>query len=150
MALQDKETLLSNEQAVTVTAFSTNQYDTGAVAVGRNIGRSNCDLRAVFTVDVAALAAGAATVTFEIGEADDAAGTNFVALASSAAIGKAALTVGAKPFDVKLPDTTKRFIVGRYTVATGPLTAGAFTLALQIGSDHQRAYAGGNNVSEFG
>lgn len=149
MALQDKETLLSNEQAVTATAFSTNSYDTGNVAGGRNIGRSNADLRAVFTVDAAVTASGAATVVFEIGEADDAAGTNFVALAATPAIGKAALTLGAKPFDVKIPDTTKRFIMARYTVATGPLTAGAFTCALQIGSDHQRAYPSGHNASAF-
>ena len=149
MALTDRQTLLSNEQAVTVTAFSTDQYDTGNVTGGRNIGRSNADLRAVFTVDEAATASGSATVVFEIGEADDAAGTGFVALAASAAIGKAALTVGAKPFDVKIPDTTKRFIVGRYTVATGPLTAGKFTLSLQVGSDHQRTYPRGDNVSSF-
>lgn len=142
--LVDRQTLLSDRQAVTATAFSTDQYDTGALSPSRNIGRGN-GLRAVFTVQQAALAAGAATVTFEIGEADDAAGTGFVALATSTAIGKAALTVGAKPFDIPIPDTSKRFIMGRYTVGTGPLTAGLFSLALLRGSDHQRAYPDGYN-----
>jgi len=149
MALTDRQTLLSNEQAVTVTAFSTDQYDTGNVAGGRNIGRAHQPLRAVFTVDEAAVSGGATTVAFEIGHADAADGTGFVALASSAAIGKAALTIGAKPLDVAIPDTAKRFIMGRYTVATGPLTAGKFTLSLQIGSDHQRAYPRGDNPSAF-
>lgn len=141
MSLIDRQTLLSDEQAVTTTAFSTDQYDLGAGSPSRNIGRIG--LRAVFTVDVAATADGAATVNFEIGHADDAAGTNFAPLAASGVIGKAALTVGAVPFDVPLPDSSKRFIMGRYTVATGPLTAGKFSLALLRGSDHQRAYPDG-------
>ena len=141
--LIDKETLLSDEQAVTATAFSANQYDTGGISPTNNRGRQG--LRAVFTTSIAALAAGAATVTFEIGEADDAAGTNFRVLASSGPIGKADLTIGSKPFDIPLPDTNKRFLLARYTVATGPLTAGKFSCALVCGSDHQRAYADGYN-----
>lgn len=140
--LVDRQTLLSDRQAVTATAFSTDQYDTGALSPSRNIGRGN-DLRAVFTCQQTALAAGAATVTFELIEADDAAGTGAVVIASSAAIGKAALTAGSKPFDIPIPDTSKRFIMGRYTVATGPLTAGLFSLALLRGSDHQRIYPDG-------
>lgn len=145
MALRDVQTTLSDEQAVTVTAFSSNQYDVGAAL--NNIGRQG--MRAVFTVDEAAAAAGAATVTFEIGEADDAAGTNFRALAGSGAIGKADLAAGATPFDVPIPDTSKRYIVGRYTVGTGPLTAGKFTLALVTGSDHRRAYPDGYNSPAY-
>lgn len=142
--LVDRQTLLSDRQAVTATAFSTDQYDLGAGSPSRNMGRGN-DLRAVFTVQQAATAAGAATVVFEIGEADDAAGTNYQILAASPAIGKAALVIGAKPFDIRIPDTTKRFIIGRYTVATGPLTAGQFSLALLRGSDHIRNYPDGYN-----
>lgn len=141
MSLIDVQALLSDEQAVTATAFSSNQYDTGAGSPSRNMGRRG--MRAVFTTDEAATASGSATVSFEIGEADDAAGTNYVALAASPAIGKAALTAGSKPFDVPLPDTSKRFILGRFVVATGPLTAGKFSLALMLGSDHQRAYPDG-------
>lgn len=147
--LIDKETLLSDEQAVTVTAFSSNSYDTGNVSPARNLGRTSPGIRAIFNVDEAATAAGAATVTFEIGHADDAAGTGFVALATSAAIGKAALTLGAVPFDVPIPDNAKRFIMGRYTVGTGPLTAGKFSLALVNGTPHQRAYPSGHNPSAF-
>ena len=141
MSLIDRQALLSDKQAVTVTAFSSDQYDTGNVSPSRNIGRFG--LRAVFSVDETALAAGAATVTFELIEADDAAGTGANVIASSAAIGKAALTVGARPFDIPIPDTSKRFIMARYTVGTGPLTAGKFSCALTRGSDHQRAYPDG-------
>lgn len=139
--LIDRQTLLSDKQAVTATAFTSDQYDTGNVSPARNLGRAG--LRAVVTVSTTALAAGAATVTFELIEADDAAGTNANVIMSSGAIGKAALTAGAKPFDVPIPDHNKRFLMGRYTVATGPLTAGVFSFALLNGSDYQRAYPGG-------
>lgn len=147
--LIDKETLLSDEQAVTGTAFSSNSYDTGNVSPARNLGRTNPAMRALVTVDEAAAAVGAATVTFEIGSADDAAGTGFVAHASSAAIAIAALTRGATAFDVPIPDNSKRFIMGRYTVGTGPLTAGKFSLALVNGSPKQSAYPSGHNRSQF-
>ena len=139
--LIDAQTLLSSAQVVTVTAFSANQYDTGAVSPPRNLGRK--DLRLVITVDEAATAAGAATVNFELGEADDAAGTNYQTIVGSAAIGKAAILAGTKQFDVPVPDTSKRFIMARYVVGTGPLTAGKFTAALVRGSDHQRIYPDG-------
>lgn len=139
--LIDRQTLLSDKQAVTVTAFTSDQYDTGNVSPARNLGRAG--LRAVVTVSTTALAAGAATVAFELIEADDAAGTNANVLFSSGPIPKANLTAGAKPFDVPIPDHNKRFLLGRYTVATGPLTAGVFSFGLLTGSDYQRAYPGG-------
>lgn len=140
MAYIDVQNLFSDEQAVTVTAIGSNQIDVGAMTPKRNIGRANG--RIVFTVDEAATAAGAATVTFEVVEADDATlTTNATVLAASAAIGKAALTQGAKPFSVALPDTTRKYIGVRYTVATGPLTAGKFTAAYVLDDDHNRSYA---------
>lgn len=141
MALIDKQALLSDEQAVTVTAFGQFWYDTGSQS--RNIGRVGERMK--FTVDEAATAAGAATVVFELVQADDDAGTGVTSLASSAAIGKAALTLGASPFDIALPDNTQRYIGVRYTVATGPLTAGKFSAAFvgEGGSGHQRTYTSG-------
>lgn len=138
--LIDKEALLSDNQAVTATAFSTNSYDLTTQL--RNLGRG--DLRIVIETLETVTAAGAATVNFEVGHADDTAGTNFVAQFSSGAIGKATLVAGYAPIDIPLPDTgAKRHLLVRYTVATGPLTAGKFTAALVRGSDHQRAYADG-------
>lgn len=140
--LRDVQTVLSDNQAVTATAFSTNSYDVGNSSPLRNLGRK--EMRAVLKVRTSATAAGAATVVFELGEADDAAGTNFTPFFSTAAIGKATLVAGYTVFDIRLPDTgARRFIMGRYTVATGPLTAGNFDLDLVLGADHQRIYADG-------
>lgn len=139
MALQDIQATFSDEQAVTATAFGTNWYDTTASV--NSLGQTG--LRVRFTVDESATAVGAATVTFEVVEADDDAGTGVAVLAASAAIGKAALTAGVSPpFDVALPNNSKRYVGVRYTVATGPLTAGKFTAAVvgEGGSGHQRRY----------
>lgn len=139
MALIDVQALFSDKQVVTTTAVSTNSYDTGTVR--RNLGRVGQRVR--ITADAAAVAAGAATVTFDLVQADDAAlTTNVTVLASSGPVGKAALTLGASPFDLDLPDNVQRFVGVRYTVATGPLTAGTFTAAIvgAGGSGHQRQY----------
>lgn len=139
MALIDVQALFSDKQVVTTTAVSTNSYDT--LATRRNLGRTGQRVR--FTTDAAVTAAGAATVTFEVIQADDAAlTTNVTVIASSGPIGKAALGLGTSGFDVSMPDTTQRYVGARYTVATGPLTAGTFTAAIvgEGGSGHQRQY----------
>lgn len=139
--LIDRQNLLSDGQAVTATAFTTDQIDLGNHGVLRNVGREG--LRVICTCSETALAAGAATVNFEIGQADDAAGTNYSALFTSAAIGKAAILANTVMFDIPLPDTTKRFLIGRYFVGTGPLTAGKFSMAIVGSTDHQRYYNDG-------
>ena len=139
--LIDRQNLMSDAQAVTVTAFSTDSIDLGNLSVLRNVGREG--LRAIITCSETALAAGAATVDFQIGTADDAAGTNFTPHAGVTGVGKAAITAGSVQLDVPLPDTTKRFLMARYTVGTGPLTAGKFSAELVLNSDHQRYYADG-------
>jgi hypothetical protein len=142
MALIDVQATFSDEQVVTATAVGSNFYDTGTIL--RNIGRIGQRIR--FTVDEAATAAGAATVTFEVISADASDGTgNVTVLASSGAIGKAALTLGAAPFDIPIPDTNQEFVGVRYTIGTGPLTAGKFTATVvgEGGSEHQRSYPSG-------
>lgn len=140
--LRDVQTVLSDNQAVIATAFTANSYDVGNSSPLRNLGRKY--MRVVCKCRTTTAAAGAATVQFDIGEADDAAGTNFTPFFSTAAIGKATLVGGYTVFDIPLPDTgARRFIMGRYTVATGPLTAGNFDMDLTIGSDHQRVYPDG-------
>ena len=81
---------------------------------------------------------GAATVTIDVIVADDAALTsNVVVLCSSRAYTKTELTVvggtgtqRTQPISVLLPPNLhslgKRYLGVRYTVATGPLTAGTF------------------------
>ena len=120
---------LSAAQAVTATAVSTNAIDLGTA---RDLGVGT-NLFATFGVDVAALAAGAATVTFQIiSSAAANLGTPTI-LAQTDAIGKAELTLG-KVFSIPLNAAIlaaqrlgQRYLGVQYTVATGPLTAGSFT-----------------------
>jgi len=114
--------------AITVTAVS-NSVD--LLASGIDLSRTDTPMRAVIIVDTAFTAAGAATATWELIEADDANLTsNIVTLFTTAAIGKATLVVGYKVMDVPIPATAKRYIGFRVTVATGPMTAGAVTAEL--------------------
>lgn len=117
----DNNTFLSNAQAVTATAVSTNIIDTQAAseAVG-----TECYIE--FLVNTAATAAGAATVQFELQTATDAAFTAPVTLFITGAIGKATLVAGYRPAVVRIPTGSLRFLRANYTVATGPLTAGKF------------------------
>lgn len=142
--LIDKQLTVSDAQVVTVTAVSTDAIDTGTSSPVRNVGWGE-EMRMFVQVNTTATAAGAATVTFEVIQADNSAlTTNVEVLVASAPIGKAALTAGGvPPLDVVLPSNTRRFIGLRYTIGTGPLTAGAFTATLAHDTDRQRFYASG-------
>lgn len=142
--LLDAQLAVSTNQVVTVTAVSTNAIDTGGSTPVRNVGWGE-EMRMAVQVNATALAAGDATVTFEVIQADDAAlTTNVEVLIASAPIGKAALVAGGNPpLDVVLPANTRRFIGLRYTVGTGPLTAGTFSAGLVHDTDRQRYYASG-------
>ena len=116
-------------QAVTATAVSTDSINTGlpnrALAVGK-------DLYFTSQVGTAVTAAGAATVRFEVISADDAAlTTNVTVHGASPDVPKATLIAGNR--QTVLVDPTgggakfRRYVGMRYTVGTGPLTAGTFT-----------------------
>jgi len=95
----DKALQVSNEQAVTVSAASTDSIDFGQA--NPNVGlddRSNM----VITVDESAAAAGAATVTFSVQDSAD--NATFADVAVTAAIGKASLAAGQQ---VVIPMPTK-------------------------------------------
>lgn len=131
----DAQNKFSREQAVTVSAASENVIDLGSA---RSIGVAT-KLDVLITVDVAATAAGAATVTFELQESAD--NETFTTIAASAAVGKAALTVGGEPVVMTIPaGQSKRYLRLYYTVATGPLTAGKFSAAIVEGLQANKAY----------
>lgn len=140
--LLDKQNEFSDSQAVTASAISTNVIDTLANTTLTDLGEGE-PIYLVIAATVAATAAGAATVTFTL-ESDSTAdlATSPTVHFSTAVIGKAALTAGAPVAIVALPiDLYERFVGVRYTVATGPLTAGAFDAFLTKDVSKFRAYA---------
>jgi hypothetical protein len=123
--ITDRELTLSDAQAITATANSTDVI----AMTGLRFGRGQ-RLRFYVQVDTAFTAAGAATLTIALVQADNAAlTTNAETLYTTAAIGKAALIPDGKKFlvDIDIPKQSKNFLGATYTVATGPMTAGAIT-----------------------
>lgn len=124
----DKKNEFSDSQAVTVTAIGAVVVDLGSSPTLQDIANGK-QLFVVIQCDEAATAAGAATVTFSV-ESDSAAALNVSATvhAQSAAIGKATLVAGYKlVLALPIGRTYERYLGVRYTVATGPLTAGKFS-----------------------
>lgn len=140
---------LSAAQAVTATAVSTNTIPLGNA---RDLGPGE-DIYANITVDEAATAAGAATVTFEVITSAAADLSSPTVVAATGAIAKADLTVGRDPINISIPphisqEKGQAYIGLRYTVATGPLTAGKFTCYLSNSSiSKQKSYPSGFTVS---
>jgi hypothetical protein len=143
---------VSTAQAVTTTAFSTDTIDLG---VNRDIGAGS-DLKFVFGVNTSVTASGAATVTFQIVSSANANLSSPTILAQTDAIGKAELTAGRRPITLDIANSIlaaqpigQRYLGVQYTVGTGPLTAGAFTANLILGSesaDHNKYYPSGFTV----
>lgn len=144
--LMDKQNLLSDQQAVTVTAFSTNVIDLGATGTNHNgetvlsdPGRGDVEVEIQVTEQFTA--AGAGTLNVDLVMADDAALTvNKTVIRSSGAIGKATLAPGYR-FRIagKLPPGVSRQYLGlEFTVATGPMTAGKVVSGIVL--DRQTAF----------
>lgn len=122
----DRALQVSNEQAVTASAASTDTIDTGQSAP--DLGAAGLYL--VITTDEAATAAGAATVTFSVQDSAD--NSSFADVAVTAAIGKATLVAGYQHV-IRLPTRHRRYLRAYYTVATGALTAGKFSAQVVAG-----------------
>lgn len=148
MSHLDTRAEFSDAQAVTATAISTNvmnQKGTGlAPNATENIG-APATAYLVITVGTAAAAAGAAMVTATLESADDAAlSTNAQVHASTGAKALADMVAGATLAVIPLPaGNYKQYLGVRYTVATGPLTAGTFNAFLTLDPSIWRAYADG-------
>ena len=123
----DKNLQVSNEQAVTATAASTDVIDFGQA--NPDVGMTDlCSM--VITPDEAAAAAGAATVTFSVQDSAD--NSTFADVAVTAAIPKATLVAGYQHV-IPLPTKMRRYCRVNYTVGTGPLTAGKFSAQIVTG-----------------
>jgi hypothetical protein len=131
--LKDKNLELAKEQAVTVSAATTNHINAkkGGDAVGE-------ELYVVAQVKAAVQAAGAATVEFKLETADTADFlTGLKTLYSSGPIGKADLTAGKEMAKFRMPLGLKQFTRGYFAVGTGPLTAGTFDVFMTPAVDHK-------------
>ena len=151
MAIIDLQTKFSDAQAVTATAISTNVLDLRNYATGvttpvlADEGLVGQNMWLTIVVGTAVTAAGAATVTFTLeSDSDTGLSTSVTTHYSSAAIGKATLVAGYVAVRVQLPSGDyERYLGVRYTVATGPLTAGTFTAFLSPNVQRNITYPNG-------
>lgn len=157
----DKNLEFSDAQAVTSTAISANVYDLFSMAEGGNaseitpnsrldVGLGE-DLWLVVNTQTTATDTGSdATLTISLETADDAGlSTNAQVVYSTGAIAFASFaTAGTNLVRLKLPSFPYRRYLGvRYTVASGPLTAGAFDAFVTSGAvDANRIYKSGFTV----
>ncbi len=132
----DQQTLLSDAQAITASAASTNIIDLGPINAGfsRDIGKGNpIPLRVQVVEAFAAAGAGTLTVTLET---DDNAGFASPAVVwTSPALAKGTLVPGYVIVPEYIPRGTKeQFLRLNYTVGTGPMTAGKITAGVVMGA----------------
>lgn len=132
----DNQTLLSDAQAITVTAASTNILDLGPIASGitRDIGKGK-QIPLLIQVTEQFTAVGAATLTVALQVDDNSDFTSAKTVWTSPAIALADLAPG----DVIIPEyvqrgTDERYLRLNYTVATGPMTAGKVTAGVTMGN----------------
>lgn len=151
----DSQFELSDAQAVTATAISTNVVDLFSVRAGDaaaadispnariDVGDAD-DLYLVVATQTAATDTGSdATLTVTLESADNAAlSTNPVVHFSTGALAFATFSPqGTQLVKMRLPKGLYRRYLGvRYTVASGPLTAGAFDAFVTPSVDNQRPY----------
>ncbi len=132
----DKTTLLSDAQAITATAPSTNVIDLGPIATGmaRDIGKGK-PIPLLVQVVEAFTAAGAATLTIalQIDTVENFASPTTVW--TSGAVALADLKAGKVFVPEFIPrGTNERYMRLNYTVATGPMTAGKIVAGVTMGN----------------
>ena len=157
----DSQIEFSDAQAVTATAISSNVYDLFSMGLGGgatdvtpntrlDIGQGTDNLYLVVNTAVTATDTGNdATLTITLESADDAGlTTNAQVHYSSGAIAFASFaTAGTNLVAIRLPSALYRRYLGvRYTVASGPLTAGAFDAFVTPTLQQNRIYKSGFTV----
>lgn len=146
----DKTEEFSDSQAVTATAVSTNVIDTNPSNKNPivDLGDGEPDVWCVIQCDTTATAAGAATVAFSL-ESDSTSNlaTSPTVHYTTPALAIAGLTAGKEVARFKLPGGDyERYLGVRYTVATGPLTAGAFSAFIVKDAQGRKVYKSGFTV----
>ena len=134
----DKLLMLSEAQAVTASAASTDVIDLGPIdGTRRDIG-VGYPLEFFVNVNTTATAAGAATVNFQLQTSPD--NSTWTTLTSSGDLALTALTAGKRVMSQKVPQGVQRYLRLNYVVGTGPLTAGAFTAGINLDVDNNSPY----------
>lgn len=131
----DKQNIMSEAQAITATAVSTNVIDLGAT--GTDQGEP---VNLLLQVNEAFTAAGAGTLTITLETDDNESFSSATVLLSTGAIPKATLALGYQAAISFLPANVERYIRLNYTVATGPMTAGKITAAIVLGRQTNRVF----------
>lgn len=152
----DSQELFSNGQAVTSTAISENVLDLNAssnsnVPLLQDIGVGEQTVYLVIMTSTTATDSGSdATLTITL-ESDSTANlaTSATVHYSTAALAFASFaTAGTVLVQIPLPlGDYERYLGVRYTIASGPLTAGAFTAFLTKDIQRYKNYASGFTVA---
>lgn len=140
----DKLLMLSEAQAVTATAASTDVIDLGPIKGNRRDIGVGEPLEFWANVNTTATAAGAATVNIQLQTSAD--NSTWVTLFDSGALALASLTAGKRVLSTKVPAGVLKYLRANYVVGTGPLTAGAFTAGINLDVDANTFYASGITV----
>ena len=129
--IRDKLLLMSNEQAVTASAASTDVIDTLAAGNAISPGARFRALTKVAATD----ASSDATLTVELQTSVDEAFTSPISLFSTGALAFASFSPAKTVLaDLVIPKGVKRYLRAYYTVASGPLTAGKFDAEIVLDS----------------
>lgn len=150
MAVIDALMQFSSAQAITATAVSTNTYDLG---VARDVGPGE-DLYFNTTIDTTFTAGGAGTLQIQVISSAAANLSSPTVLIETPALALAQLTAGRAPITIRMPRSLlttqpigQRYIGLQYTVATGPMTAGALTTNMVTGDyDTNKLYPVGTTI----
>jgi hypothetical protein len=128
MSIVDNNLYMSDAQAVTASAASTNVLDLATAT--RNIGNGQAIELVVQVATTVAASGGASNVTFSLDDSAD--NSSFAVVVASMAIPKATLVAGYEALRIRLPLGLRRYIRVYYTVDTNNLTAGAFNAYLSL------------------
>lgn len=129
----DKLLVMGDAQVITVTASTTEFIDTLAAA-----DAYGDHARVRFLVDTAFVGQGATTLVCALETCAEPTFASPTVLAQSGAIVETSLIAGYVTFEVMIPSGVLRYLRGKYTVASGPMTAGKIDCRIFAEADHVR------------